>query len=871
MKRMNGTITLSFVEEDNKQRVIFRVVPLCTLDGAAFKDVLEIFPDQGSLRVVPDKREQSTFKERMREMGKLCVIELADSDGKELAKIRPNRNYAPAQGEENQFAIYSDVVQEFAPSGVFEVVEWSDQLPAQETLLTKNILLLLNKVLYGPVSGEELSKVDREALKPFGNDRFLLHTVTLPDATQHSIYWNPEATINWRQRRVDLRRKGDKTAAAKAGGEASQDRKDGRADKAQGTDKAFAKQADKANERVHDRGNGKPAEKANEKVSERISEKIGEKVGEKPSIKANEKIDEKASEKLPENVEEKIEATPEKASDESTIEKKDEKVAELSSAQVAEPNPESAQRKPQRSASVLPIGQKLEILDESVSFDQHISRLDQPVSETANRLTMENASEVHESSQIPARFAGTPLLKDAAHAPRTISRPDPLHHVVEQQMRQNREEHTSAERRNNGMRPVNNPIESMLMAIDEIWQNAETREQAIALLMENQGFAESMLTAFRNKGRDTRAVAAAYAQLEDMEAERLSLLMQIEQAQTAQKAYMEKALATATQKKKEEISRLTREVETLTQEKETIESAIKEITEQEGQTEEQLMELIGKKLSVCEGMTADGSLMLSPVIGTRRGVAEILETIRLTLNAYGFGVTDDEVMILYIAFSMFPVLRLSGKSREDAHLFATAFLQALGLQSVSATVREGTGMRIASILPENEFRSPTVTIQPAGMDVMSAFGHKTILLSTADEPPVATACIVPVFPIPAMSGTQQAEEADAAKLPKPIALSSLLTLTEEAHSLMEEGERWFEELRCHLAENDILIPDALMMRMRRFVAICAAKIRGGFLAAADAAICQWVVPVLLSRQVDAEAVQPILNALPRTLEQISKR
>ena len=68
MKQINGTITLSFLEEDNQQRVIFRVVPLCTREGAVFRDKTVEFPDQGSLRIVPDKREQSTFKERMRAM-----------------------------------------------------------------------------------------------------------------------------------------------------------------------------------------------------------------------------------------------------------------------------------------------------------------------------------------------------------------------------------------------------------------------------------------------------------------------------------------------------------------------------------------------------------------------------------------------------------------------------------------------------------------------------------------------------------------------------------------------------------------------------------------------------------------------------------
>ena len=142
MKEINGTITLAYVEEDNRQRVIFRVIPLCTREGSVFHGSAEDFPDEGSLRIVPDKREQSTFKERMREAGGLCAIQLA-SDGKELMKVRQNRNYAPEEGEKNQFAIYSDVICELTEDGCFEVVEPGTDASAA---LTAKVLLRKDKI-----------------------------------------------------------------------------------------------------------------------------------------------------------------------------------------------------------------------------------------------------------------------------------------------------------------------------------------------------------------------------------------------------------------------------------------------------------------------------------------------------------------------------------------------------------------------------------------------------------------------------------------------------------------------------------------------------------------------------------------------------
>ncbi|MBQ8670488.1 MAG: hypothetical protein IJ508_04510, partial [Oscillospiraceae bacterium] len=203
MKEMNGTVTLAFVEEDNKQRVIFRVFPLCTREGEMLLGSKELFPDDGSLRIVPDKREQSTFKERMREINGLCAINLV-SDGRELVKVRQNRNYAPDQGERNQQAIYSDVICEFAPGACFEVVEAGTDATGA---LTSMVLIQNGKLLVGPVAREEAAATALDSLKPFGDDSFLLQQFETELLGSRRICWNPEALLNWRQRRSALRRK----------------------------------------------------------------------------------------------------------------------------------------------------------------------------------------------------------------------------------------------------------------------------------------------------------------------------------------------------------------------------------------------------------------------------------------------------------------------------------------------------------------------------------------------------------------------------------------------------------------------------------------------------------------------------------------
>ena len=118
---LSGRLFLAVIEEDNTPRVLFRVRPLLGEDGPIQQEELEAFGDDGYLRVVPDRHEQHTFKERMRELGTLCLINLKDTPPG-LDKVRPNKNYAPLKGERNRFVIYSDAVNSLSSQTMYEVV-----------------------------------------------------------------------------------------------------------------------------------------------------------------------------------------------------------------------------------------------------------------------------------------------------------------------------------------------------------------------------------------------------------------------------------------------------------------------------------------------------------------------------------------------------------------------------------------------------------------------------------------------------------------------------------------------------------------------------------------------------------------------------
>ena len=789
MKDINGTVTLAYVEEDNKQRVIFRVVPLCTREGVSFHDASEDFPDEGSLRIVPDKREQSTFKERMRDISGLCAIHLVNDGAKELIKVRQNRNYAPDAGEKNKLAIYSDVVCEFAEDGCFEVVQ-----PGQDAsgALTRKVIIQKDKVLYGPVLKEEASSASLDSLHPFGNDRFLLQNIQNDLLGSHTIYWDPEAIINWRQRRNAMRRKE-------------------RAEEKAELDAAMLTAAAPAAEEVQPEPKTQP-----------VAEK-------KPAVR------EKTVE--PRKRTEKNEKTERKEAPDKTEKSEKERVTEN---------------------TALPIGTKLDILDQKLTFDQQISRLDQGIGSTANRLTMDETPSEEEEPEIISHFNGTPLVPSAKPITKSAARPESMHHVVEQQLFQNNEgENRSI------YRMVENPIDSLNRCLDYVWQNADMRSQAIEKLSENETFMRDMLQIFRRRGLNTQASAAAQEQLAEIEAERLSLLMQLDTAKQNAKQYREEAIASLSQKLRAESEKLKNEIQALEKTKKKLTDETQALSQQNAR---QTIDFFSQNMQCMSG-AGEERIMLSPVIGCHYEASELAEKLRIHMNESGYGINEDDAMGLLIYFSVNDTLCLCAATEADAARFAQVMLESFGLQSVSGTILPESYVEVVSILPEDGQRTPTVTIQSLGTESMSIYGHKTLYLATSHQIENYSTAGLPAHPIVHVPTAikrafGRVEDFQAVQ---PASLSSFMDIRSDTHPMLSEADKWFAELKARIEKEEFAVPRATLIDMRRFIEVATRKVRGGFLAAADSAVCHWLVPAIRLGQIKPEHFASIVAGLPRAM------
>ena len=731
MKKFEGTITLSILDEDNSQRIIFRIIPLCTKDGLIFQNQKTSYPDYGSIRVIPDKREQSSFKERMREIGNLCCVELC-SDGKEQTKIRQNRNYDPNQGEYNQYAIYSDVICGFEDDAVFEVFQ-EDQDSGKA--LTDSVLLQRGKVLFGPLPKGDAP--DWEAMKPFGNENFLLHTVEDPNGNSRTYYWNPEAIVTWRQRKKALRR------------------------------------------------------------------------GDNPA-------------KIP---------------------------LEIPAAHAPEAQPAQEQ---------IPIGIKLDILDEDRTNQEHITDLNMPISTNANRL---DHSDKPRAAEVPAEtpyFSGTPIADSPKFDAKERNNGSGMQGVVERQLKckQSNGEMAKADRR-----PVENPIENLRVSLQNVWNIPALHPELFQLLAENRDILQAMMQTSLIDGHTKGAYSAAKAELDEIEGERISLLIELDKVKANYQHIKEKMYMELAKQKQNELSTLETHIEKLTAEKQALEALV---TGLGNQLQQDTMDLYlqNKKIEI---VTNGSDLTLSPTIGYHMEPGELVETIRSIMNHMGFMCKQDCVTELMIFLSLYDEIYVLAHTLWEAEYYMKNILRALGLQNVSAWPSVFGTLHITSLLPENDLRTPTVDVIKNNRTSIRAYGHKTIRL--IDYKGIPSACPLPIIQVPEFNKARGQDRLH--ENGKPISLQTLHAFAPNANLLYKDGEAWFDKLEKKLEAQALSVSGEVYQAMRMFTRVTAPQVVGGFMEAADAAALAWIVPVLLAAKLPKERLEALIGDLPRCMRAMS--
>lgn len=747
----NRSLIFAYLEEDNIQRAYFRVRPLLTLDGDVREEAAQLWPNEGALRIVPDRNEQHTFKSRMRTLGAYCVVDLRNQPT-EAGKIRTNKNYRPDKGEINQYILYSDTVHELPEDTFYHLLDGTagEFTAAAEQAITPLFFIREGDTLYGPVR-----KNAPEAPQPAHEAAGMLYELPCPDGITRMMLC--------------------------------------------------------------------------------IADTPASRKPEAPVVKA---------EPAPVPVE--------------------------ASAPAADTPPEPVPEKENVSAEALPIGESLQILDQEKSHEDTLKQLDLPVSSGANLLRQPQASTVVQSIAPPKQgsLSGTPLVRT------------PLHVSVQQT--KNRTQEVVSSQWNVGkyeppaqnlpasttMRAVVNPVEAACMHLKDAWNVASAHDQLADFILSLDGAQAQLEAKLCKDGSMTLMQRVLQDRLQDLEAERLTALCELDKAHRDVDAYKQELLKGLSNRIAQETGALEQTRKTAEEQVAALKAQINSLTLQRDALLARVNELQSDMLpEAVARLMADAQmaapvngipLRMTPVAGKETSLDEMIARISAVGSAAGIEISRNSAIAVLVLLAISPRIGISSATPAAAATLARNIAAALGWRDsyahqISAEQRPVCGIRPVDGTPALLMTSLPNYAPLKGVAKLTLNRSAANLIRNA----AYDASQWPVLMLPALPFVQELEAPDA----QPVSATSLNSLAEKNHVSNAE----LDTVLGPILQAAIPLSGTARKELYRFVSVCAGMMEGGLPAAADWGILLWIVPALERGSKYYSAVKPLLDEYPLSL------
>lgn len=749
------SLIFSYLEEDNIQRAYFRVRPLLTLEGDVREKSLQLWPNEGGLRIVPDRNEQHTFKVRMRTLGSYCVVDLRNQPP-EAGKIRTNKNYRPDKGEVNQYILYSDTVHALPEHTFYQLIDGTtaDYTAAAAQAVTPLFFIRENDALYGPVSKASPS-MPETAKEASG----MLFELPCPDGATRLMLC------------ID---------------------------------------------------NGPAAEKIAEET---------------PAAEAAE-----------------------------TEPVRDTSAAEATSASQAEDATAETN-------DVLPIGETLQILDQKQSHEETLKELDKPVSSDANLLRQPEQKPLNlvtvQSKHEP--LSGTPLVRTPLHM--AVQQPkNKIQEVVSTQWSIGKYE-PPAQNLPHGtaMREIHNPVEVACSRLREAWNAADAHEKLADYILSLDGARSKFEAKLCNGKTLTILQRVLRERLQDLEAERLTALCELDRARRDVDAYKQELInGLATR-----IQRETGSLEIAKQEAEAhvavLKAEINGLTLQRDGLLTKVNELQNNALpEAVAKLTADAHLFapvngiplrISPISGEKVPIETLIERLMDICAKSGVRTTRNDAIAALVLLALSPRVGLSSPTPAPVATLLKNIASAMGWQSSFAHQISAEQTPLVGLRPVDHTPALLVTSLPNYAPI-SGISKLTLNRSTASliRNAAYDASQWPVLMLPALPYVPDVEVADAA----PVSQSSL----DDILLLSKAPQDDIDAVLSPILKAALPLSGTARQELCRFVSICAGLMDGGLPAAADWGILLWIVPALERGSKQYAAVKMLLDEYPLSLSKM---
>ncbi len=513
--------------------------------------------------------------------------------------------------------------------------------------------------------------------------------------------------------------------------------------------------------------------------------------------------------------------------------------------------PEATAKENVSSDEALPIGESLNILDQSKNFEETLQSLDQPLSDSANLLhnAPENRPAVPAKLDVaPGTLTGTPLVRTPL---RTATQPtkNRVQEAVTNQWYIGKYE-PPAQNLPTGasMRPIDNPVSTATEAFRNAWRMPEVRDQLLDFVLSLDGLRSKLEPRICRDRNVTALQRVLRDRLQDLEAERLSALCQLDKARRDLDGFKQKIVSGMISRLQQETSQLEssrnayendvaglkNELNTLTLQRDALLSQIDALQNDAlPATVSRLLNDLRVALPV-SGLP----LRMSPVSGVAVGLEDLLKRLAQVFQQCKLTMTRNQGIAFLLLLAGSERVGILSSTPASAATLLKNIANAMGWSQSFAHQLSSEQKPLVAMRPEAA--TPVLLLTSLPNYAPAQHMRKLFLARNGGILVRNTAYEADQWPILSFQALPFIAELPIDENVQPVSQASLDVLMEKEAASDEEIDTVLNPIAAVVTP----LSGAAKCEMYRFIRVAAGLMEGGLPAALDWAILLWLVPAV---------------------------
>lgn len=513
--------------------------------------------------------------------------------------------------------------------------------------------------------------------------------------------------------------------------------------------------------------------------------------------------------------------------------------------------PEASAKENVSSDEALPIGESLNILDQSKNFEETLQSLAQPLSDSANLLhnAPENRPAVPAKLDVaPGTLTGTPLVRTPL---RTATQPtkNRVQEAVTNQWYIGKYE-PPAQNLPTGasMRPIDNPVSTATEAFRNAWRMPEVRDQLLDFVLSLDGLRSKLEPRICRDRNVTALQRVLRDRLQDLEAERLSALCQLDKARRDLDGFKQKIVSGMISRLQQETSQLEssrnayendvaglkNELNTLTLQRDALLSQIDALQNDAlPATVSRLLNDLRVALPV-SGLP----LRMSPVSGVAVGLEDLLSRLTQVFQQCKLTLTRNQGIAFLLLLAGSERVGILSSTPASAATLLKNIANAMGWSQSFAHQLSSEQKPLVAMRPEAA--TPVLLLTSLPNYAPAQHMRKLFLARNGGILVRNTAYEADQWPILSFQALPFIAELPIDENVQPVSQASLDALMEKEAASDEEIDTVLNPIAAVVTP----LSGAAKCEMYRFIRVAAGLMEGGLPAALDWAILLWLIPAV---------------------------